>query len=407
MKNMSNQPSGVPASGVSTDPVAVNPQEPVVTHVTEQVVSLAEHETALAAARTAEKNKLYGTIEKQKTELAAQKAEVERLQKEARDRELAAMEPNQRLEAIIQEQAGLIGQLRTTLQSQESHFTKELSKIQLSSVYTSLLNTYNGKLIPELVTGTTEQELRDSAAASHQRWNELFAAHVPQIQVTPPAAQVPQAPVAAAAAPPVYAAPAATQNPAAPVAFAPIANAPQLAPADAVPQLNLNYLTSEQAIRSGDWAKYREQAFAGMRSNYQAPQPPHPVQNSPMPYAPLPGGVMSPTGIPSAIRQPAAPAPNAQLAAPPQFQSSMLPQFQQPVQQVLPPAAPPAGSAPAPMVDAGAEARAAVQRIRNGQVANPQAQSILSDVSGIVADANQLTRNTGLTAEAAFNTRFA
>jgi hypothetical protein len=255
-------------------------------------------------------------------------------------------------------------------QSQEQAYEAQLGEYRMR-----VIQSYKGQLISEMVGGRTPQEVDQSAAAAHQKWNQLrqeFSSQgrppIPN-QPPPPPVQQPQnqggwvqgpngqwfqsqqgLPPAMPVPPnPAYAGFPTPTNPMAPQSMDPSTG------------YDVSALTSEEAVRSGAFGQYRQQlhqmAGARQQGGFPSGSVPRGVGRAPNgQFTSLnPGGVVQPQGYPTG------PAVNPGMA------NGLPPMPQRPIQGQVPQGY--NGFMPPGSVDPGVQAaQEAISRVNNGQV---------------------------------------
>lgn len=150
-------------------------------------------------ARTEERNKLYGTIDALKADknrLVADLSEanktIDKLQKDLVKAQAAEEGFKSTKEKVTQFET-----TNETLKSENERLTKELAdalakydsreqELAVSKTREAILAEFNGEVIEELITGTTEEELRASAQAAHDRYKSIIQAANPAAVVNAP-----------------------------------------------------------------------------------------------------------------------------------------------------------------------------------------------------------------------------
>lgn len=168
-----------PAEPTHTEPQATPaaPKAPVV-----------DIDAAIQKARTEERNKLYGTIDSLKAdknrlvgELAEANKEVDKLRKDLTKAQAAVDGYNSTKDKVTQFETS-----NQSLQAEIDNLKKELAdanakydareqELTLSKTKEAVLAEFNGEVIEELITGTTEEELRASAQTAHERYKAIIS----------------------------------------------------------------------------------------------------------------------------------------------------------------------------------------------------------------------------------------
>jgi hypothetical protein len=140
------------------------------------------------AAVEAEKQKLYDTVNHQKDEISKltktiaegeqQRAEEEKKRQEEEDRKKEEEEAKKREEMGVKER---LAELETNqkvkdektqlaFDTMKKEHQSELRKRDLALYREKVIAKYNNEIIPELVTGSSEEEIDKSAKAAHERY---------------------------------------------------------------------------------------------------------------------------------------------------------------------------------------------------------------------------------------------
>jgi hypothetical protein len=308
---------------------------------------------AVEKARGEEKAKLYSELGARDEKIRGLEARLTDMDNARKAAEEAGMKPDERLNARM-------NQLEATAQAAvaQANATEQaaMARIQAAENFAyreRALRMAGPDIIPELVGGSSPQEIDDSievARAEYRRMEQLFyqrfqqqhqlAANPPQGAYNMQFQPVQQPGVAAVPPNPAFA------NPGVPGVFPTMTNPEPVAESGS--PLNLRDLTSEEAVRSGRWGEIRQQILGGFnRTPYQGN-----IGSAPrhMTYQQLPGGIQQPMGLPTGPITP----PNMYQQPYQQQQYVQQPHFQQ--QQPV-----------SPVQTEQAAALAAVQRTHAGQ----------------------------------------
>lgn len=188
------------------------PQEPA-TKDDNIVITKAEYEAKLAQARKDEKDKLYKTYAQIKEELrikneelAKFKAAEEEAAKKAEEERLAKLTEQERMREEINKASARVEQLTSAFTSLQKETEEKLKLKELELLKERLISEARGQLIPELVSGNSEEELLQSVEKAKQRYLQLredivkdveklktkpiepstIATETPQTRITPP-----------------------------------------------------------------------------------------------------------------------------------------------------------------------------------------------------------------------------
>lgn len=189
-----------------------------------QGLSMAQVQSMIETARKEEKDKLYGDIEKLKSEKKTlQDANTGYLKVVSeRDQqittltaEVTALKDSQgksQTEQLTAAEAK-IAELQGALSAKDAEWTGKLEMMKLEAVKSSLLATAGKEIIPALVTGNTEAEIRAAYVASRKMYFEIKGVEVddqgnPKATATPPGTPPATPPGTPPATPPATPAPA-------------------------------------------------------------------------------------------------------------------------------------------------------------------------------------------------------
>lgn len=149
----------------------------------------AKMEAAVKEAASKEKEKLYDTIDKYKkdTEALTAKAKAEedeknRILKEEADKKKEELDAKERVKQLEVELEKTAKRFEEVMEIKDKQFTSELTKRDLAIIREKLIGEANGAIIPELVQGNTEEELRKSAESAKARFSEIVTAQKKQVE---------------------------------------------------------------------------------------------------------------------------------------------------------------------------------------------------------------------------------
>jgi hypothetical protein len=388
--------------GVALPATHVAPAEPSAASSAALGLTREQHEEAVNKARSQERAKLNATLENERQKAADLQRRLDEQAAEARKRELAAMEPVQRLQAELEDQRQMFARVAAESSAAVESTRAEVRAWRLAAHREALLRAYGNEIFPILIVGNTEDELTASAEQSHRQFMQMqqasmaaAAAHFQALMPQPTQQPLPQAPAYPAA--PAVVVPANTAY-AAPVPFPTMASPGLNMPAaGAAPQFDPS-LFGEAAIRNGSYSQNRDAILNALKANHPGaiPQQHHISPPSPMPYTQAPGGVLAPTGLPGRVPQ----SPVPQQPASNQFLEAM-PRGVQPPQAPVAYAPQEAPVAPPVAIDpALSGAQAAIARLEAGSTVDPQAIDAMNQ-------RNATIRKMGVTPAQAFMERFA
>ena len=146
-------------------------------------------EQLMTQVRQEEKNKLYPEINGLKATNSALVAKNNDLMLQLGTKDATIAELNAQLETArnsvteSKEYKDLLAE-NNTLKSENETLKAEAQKFQLKGIIDGVVAQYQGKIIPELVTGTTKEEIEASAKKSNERYLQLFGGVQQQAQQT-------------------------------------------------------------------------------------------------------------------------------------------------------------------------------------------------------------------------------
>lgn len=374
-----------------------------------------------AAAEKRRMQKILDDEREARTQLEAQLAD-----RDARDRqrELAALPPDQQVVARMTAMEHELAQSRAHITRIQSEAQNQIRQVGLVAYRERAIREVPPE-VHHLVTGATEEEIDNAADAATNAYRELEQRIAARFQggqqnQQNPGAQYAPAPQYAAPMPqyvqagPVYQAP--PPNPAyvppvppqyaAQAGFPTPTNPPQI-PDTTDQQGDISAMTTEQAVRSGRYGgEMRERIHQNLKGNLRYPgalgSAPRHWSAGPAPagHVAQPGGVMQPQGTPMGPVQPAG--MPQQMYQQPQVQ----PQYAQPQYQNMqqPQYAPPPQAQPSPQAVARTRAQEAINRTHAGGNAIANGDSM---VSNALQASQQFAQARGIPSpQAAFEGRF-
>ena len=278
---------------------------------TQAGIDLDTHTAMVEKARADEKAKLYSSLEKAKADAKKQAETVAGLQKQIEelktltDKDLSA---DQRLAKQIESLKADIVAERTAREASEKQAASEIQRSNLEAYKHRRLAEVGGELIAELVGGNSQEEIEASIMVAHAEYQRLRQRFEQEFQAThgtmPNTVPTTVATVVEGAQSPHFTPPA-TGFPS-PVSPVPVAQTQ-------VDLGSLANLTSEQAVRSGEYEKVRGQLLDNLKSvspsggnQVLGGIPRHMAQPAAStPHVSMSGGVMQPQGYPTGPVQPA------------------------------------------------------------------------------------------------------
>ena len=157
-------------------------------------------EELIAKARKEERDKLYPQIEKLKKDkndlllvvaerdkqIAEYEKAVNNLQKE-HSKMSKDVEEGTKTNKIVQEQSLTISQLEQELEELQAKYEMDIQSLQVQSYRDKMIASAGGELIPELVTGNTEEEINASIELAKQKYAEIQEKALASVQMPKPA----------------------------------------------------------------------------------------------------------------------------------------------------------------------------------------------------------------------------
>ena len=192
MNVFAEEPNAEQGNGIEEE--VKNPEQP------EQEVpkpqGTVNFEDLVAKAREEEKAKLYPQIEKlkkDKNDLLLVVAEKDKAIKDL-EKEITSLQKNHSKLAkdveeststnkVVQEQALLISQLEQQLEDIQSQYELEVNSLKINSYREKQIASAGGAIIPELVTGNTEEEINASIELAKQRYAQIQEQAMASVQM--------------------------------------------------------------------------------------------------------------------------------------------------------------------------------------------------------------------------------
>lgn len=144
-------------------------------------VQEAEEKVRSEAAK-AEKDKLYDSLKKKdddllkaQNELSKFREEKAKREEEAEKRRLAKLSEEERQKELIEKSNQRVEQLETAFTALQQETQEILRKKDLELIRKDLIAEAKGEIIPELVSGDTPEELKESVEKAKVRYKELVA----------------------------------------------------------------------------------------------------------------------------------------------------------------------------------------------------------------------------------------
>jgi hypothetical protein len=266
---------------------------------------------AAAAKASKERQAAEAQIAQERAGRESLEAKLAQLEKDRRDAEMRALEPTQRVEREIQD-------LNARFQQREQHYASETAALRQQMRATELvayrervLRAVGEDVIHELIGGANEQEIDQSVEVARAEYARVSASIRAKVEADVASRYATTQGQPTQQYVPVYQQPPANphfvqQGTQAPNAGLPTPTNP-LQPTEAAPEQNMKELTSEEAVRSGQYGgEVRARMLAQLkRGGGQAVQmgslPRHFVQPGAQPnHVQMPMGVQQPQGLPTA-----------------------------------------------------------------------------------------------------------
>lgn len=374
-------------------------------------------EDPIAKARREEKAKLYPQLEKERSERERVEAELRARDAELKKLREASMNPDEKIQARLTELQQQVSAATLQAQQVSAQAAARVRAMELVAYKSHALRQPENVGIPEfLIVGNSEEEIDASISNARQYHQQLRASVENEYKAknTNPATPGQPPPQAVAMVP--QQAPTPPPNPAYVAPQAPYGVPGYPTPTNPLPvgqqqpgQMDLTALTSEEAVRSGQYGGAVRQQIMQQLRQMGGGAPTGPLGTLPRHFQPTTGVVMMPGQVQQPVGTPVAAPMNPAYQGVPQHLQAPQPQvqYQQQVQQApqmgpqgyyTPPAPQAAPQVPTlvpgqPVGGNVAEAMAAVARTHAGQ--NPVAQGAMPPPGGPQA------------AAAAFHARFA
>lgn len=265
-------------------------------------------------ARAEEKRKLYGDLERERTERATLQAQLEARDRAEKERQLAALPAEQQTAARLTQLGEDLARERGERLADQARSTQALRAVGLVAYRERALRDVPTE-VHDLVGGDSEEEIDTAVDTARNIFSNLenrlrtqLAQEYEARRVAPPPGGGPPPPGTVPAPPhnPAYVAPHDPQSLAGPGGGFPVRTNP-IPVVEGQPQLDIHEMTSEQAVRSGRYGgEMRERLHQQLRGNTRYPgalgsAPRHWSQQTvaqPLPQQEMPGGVLQPQGTP-------------------------------------------------------------------------------------------------------------
>ena len=310
-----------------------------------------------------EREKLLAEMDAERKARADLEGQLKRIEEERKQADLARMQPDERVQAQIQELQNNVSKTREQLEQERLFFSNQLQAMKLVAYRERALRDVGSDIIPEMVNGGSEEEIDQALEMSKATYNRIASSLKKQFQGSAEAASQ-NASVAHVMqqANPHYVSP--QQDGVLPTVTNPIPVSESYGPAT----MDVREMTSEQAVRSGKYGgEVREQLHRMLQA--------------------MPGYRGDPSSAPRSFAGQQAPT---------------VGYVQQP-NNVMQPQGHPTGPVNPPSMDGKALARAAVQRTHQGQ--NP-VMAANSGAQGALMDAQAAAKRLGQTSTEMYASRF-
>lgn len=150
-----------------------------------KVSSSSELKELLAKVRQEEKQKVYNRIEALESQLKTKDAKIQELEKSISDLQskLSGKDEEKKTElqmltdtvVTLQER---LDQMAVSQENERSEFQKKQRELELDKYRDKKVSSAKGKIIPEMVRGSTEAEIDASFVVAKQRYQEIIASAV-------------------------------------------------------------------------------------------------------------------------------------------------------------------------------------------------------------------------------------
>lgn len=161
-----------------------------------KVSSTTELKELLAKVRQEEKQKVYNRIEALESQLKTKEAKIQELEKSMGDLQSKLTgkdeEKKTELQTLTDTLVSLqerIDQMATSRDNERSEFQKKQRELELDKYREKKIFAAKGKIIPEMVHGSTEAEIDTLFVLAKQRYQEIIASVVAgkeaEIEMTP------------------------------------------------------------------------------------------------------------------------------------------------------------------------------------------------------------------------------
>lgn len=389
--NEFNDPSAQPAQPPTNKPNGANPTPAPAAGPTK-----AELTAAIEKARSEEKTKLYGQIEKEKEVRKELEAKLKKLEDESKQRKQSKLSGEEQIQAQVAEMQAQIAERDARMTAMLEQQAADRRAYELGLYREKVLRDAGPHIMPDLVRGASQAEIDQSllvAKAEYAHWQQHFQQQFqPQGQPPQPVPGQPGQPMQPQQLPTTVQTPTQVMTQGQPPQQQPqgatITNPAPQPHQNALDPQYVAHMTSLDQVRSGEYAKNREAILARVRQGVtpvpgaqlpmrpmvpqqNAAPPPqpgyYPQTQQQMPHVAQPGGVMQPTGLPT---------PPVQNPNMPQHGAMGMPSVGHPQHQV-PNAAPAPNNAAGMRVQAAQAAQNALQNpqgaiARAGATAVPQ-----------------------------------
>jgi len=128
-----------------------------------------------AAIRKEEKDKLYPTIEKYKQDLKAQEEAKKALETKLKEYEDKNLSGEERIQKQLADLAEKNEQLANQLERVSEEAAKEIYRVQLEAAREKALAKYGDSIVPEMVSGSTIEEIYESAEKANSVYLQIKA----------------------------------------------------------------------------------------------------------------------------------------------------------------------------------------------------------------------------------------
>lgn len=123
--------------------------------------------------RKEEKDKLYKSMEKIKEELRLEKEAKVALEAKTKEYEEKNLTAEEKTNLKLEELSNANLELKEALEKVSTTAAQEIYRVQLESERDKMLSKYGTEIIPSMISGSTIEEIRESAEEAHRVYGEI------------------------------------------------------------------------------------------------------------------------------------------------------------------------------------------------------------------------------------------